>query len=97
MAVNGMTVIYYAARPLNTPRIVMMAAVSTAMLTAVVTMGTAFSLTALSFAAWLVLIVLTLLVVPVQMSLEKLFDLCSAALEARHSRISRRRSQRNGE
>jgi len=89
MAVNGMTVIYYAARPLNMPRIVMMAGVSAAMLLAMATMGATFSLSALSFSAWLVLIVLVLLVVPVQMSFEKLFDKCSALLETRR-RPSRR-------
>ena len=67
MAVNGLMVIYYAPRPLDVKRIVLLAAMSLAMFIAVVFYGEIFSLTALSFAAWLVLIVLVLLVVPIQM------------------------------
>ena len=92
MAVNGMTVICYAARPLNPPRLVMVVSVSTALLLAFLFMGAVFSLSPLSFAAWLVLVVLVLLVVPVQMSFEKLFDRCAAALEVRRARRARRRT-----
>ena len=91
MAVNGLMVIYYAARPLDLKRIILLAAMTTAMFVAVVFYGEIFSLTALSFAAWLVLIVLVLLVVPIQMGLEWCFDRCSAALERRRERREKRR------
>ena len=94
MAVNGLMVIYYAARPLDVKRIVLLAAMSLAMFIAVVFYGEIFSLTALSFAAWLVLIVLVLLVVPIQMGLEWCFDRCSAALERRRERREKRRRAR---
>ncbi|MFR3921128.1 MAG: hypothetical protein ACLTYN_03255 [Dysosmobacter welbionis] len=70
MAVNGLMVIYYAARPLDAKRLVLLVAMSAAMFVAVVFYGAFFSLSSLSFAAWLVLIVLVLLVVPIQMGLE---------------------------
>ena len=57
-----------------------------ALLMAVITQGTLFSMVALSFPAWLVLIVLALLVVPIQMAFERVFDRCSALLEARRQR-----------
>ena len=91
MAVNGLMVIYYAARPLDLKRIILLAAMTTAMLVAVVFYGEIFSLTALSFAAWLVLIVLVLLVVPIQMGLEWCFDRCTAALDRRRERLAKRR------
>ena len=91
MAVNGLMVIYYAARPLDLKRIILLAAMSIAMFIAVVFYGEIFSLTPLSFAAWLVLIVLVLLVVPIQMGLEWCFDRISAALDRRRERRQRRR------
>ena len=45
----------------------------------------------LSFAAWLVLIVLVLLVVPIQMGLEWCFDRCTTALDRRRERLAKRR------
>ena len=52
-------------------------------------------MSALSFAAWLVLIVLVLLVVPVQMTFEKLFDRAAALLDRRAERRARRRNARS--
>lgn len=94
MAVNGLMVIYYAARPLDAKRIILLVSMSIAMLAAVLFYGEVFSLTALSFAGWLVLVVLVLLVVPTQMGLERLFDKCSALLERRRVRKERRRGAR---
>ena len=86
MAINGLTVICYAARPLNIPRLILIVSMAAALLMAVITQGTLFSMVALSFPAWLVLIVLALLVVPIQMAFERVFDRCSALLEARRQR-----------
>ena len=95
MAVNGLTVIYYAARPLDLKHILLLVTMSAAMLLAVVLYGGVFAMSALSFAAWLVLIVLVLLVVPVQMTFEKLFDRTAAFLDRRAERRARRRNVRN--
>ena len=92
MAINGLTVLYYAGRPLNGPRLGLLCSMSAAMLLTILTMGGTFSLSPLSFEAWLVLIVLSLLVVPVQMSFERLFDHVSAVLSA----YGERRRQRKG-
>ena len=94
MAVNGLTVIYYAARPLDLKRTILLAAMGIAMLAAVIFYGGLFSLSPLSFAAWLVLIVLVLLVVPIQMGLERCFDRISAALDRLRERRSHRRKRR---
>ncbi len=94
MAVNGLTVIYYAARPLDLKRTVLLVSMAVGLFVAMVFFGQLFSLSALSFPAWLVLIVLVLLVVPVQMSFERLFDRCAAALERRRTRREKRRAAR---
>ena len=94
MAVNGLTVIYYAARPLDLKRLILLVTMAVAMLVAVVFYGDVFSLSPLSFAAWLVLIVLVLLVVPIQMGLERIFDRCAAFLERRAQRRAKRRNVR---
>jgi cation-transporting ATPase E len=91
MAINGLTVIYYAARPLNPPRKALLISMTAAMAGAMLTMGDAFSLSPLSPPAWLVLVVLALLVVPIQMGFEKLFDRASEALDARRRTGRRRR------
>ena len=91
MAVNGLMVSYYAARPLDAKRLVLLVAMSAAMFVAVVFYGAFFSLSSLSFAAWLVLIVLVLLVVPIQMGLEWCFDRCTTALDRRRERLAKRR------
>ena len=91
MAVNGLMVIYSAARPLDAKRLVLLVAMSAAMFVAVVFYGAFFSLSSLSFAAWLVLIVLVLLVVPIQMGLEWCFDRCTTALDRRRERLAKRR------
>ena len=92
MAINGILVIYYAARPLDVKRWVLLIAMAVGLLIAMIFYGEVFSLTALSFAAWLVLIVLALLVVPIQMGFEWLFDWCSEALSRRRERRRARRS-----
>ena len=96
MATNGILVIYYAVRPLDVKRWVLLIAMAVGLLIAMIFYGEVFSLTALSFAAWLVLIVLALLVVPIQMGFERLFDLCSAALARRRERKHARRSSKAG-
>ncbi len=92
MAINGILVIYYAARPLDIKRWALLIAMAVGLLIAMIFYGEVFSLTALSFAAWLVLIVLALLVVPIQMGFEWLFDRCSEALSRRRERRRARRS-----
>jgi len=94
MAVNGLTVIYYAARPLDLKRILLLVTMSAAMFFSVVFFGGVFALSALSFAAWLVLVALVLLVVPIQMTLERVFDRCTAALDRRRERRAKRRNAR---
>lgn len=94
MAVNGLTVIYYAARPLDAKRIALLVTMSVALLAAILFFGEVFALSGLSFAAWLVLIVLVLLVVPVQMTLERIFDKCSAFFTARAEKKARRKGAR---
>ena len=85
MAINCLMVIYYAARPMDLKRTVMLASMTTAMVIAVVFFGDLFSLSlkGLSFAGWLVLAAMALLVVPTQMLLERLFDRCSTVLSRR--------------
>ena len=95
MAVNGLTVIYYAARPIDRRHLALLGAMSAAMLVAVVRFGEVFALTGLSFAAWLVLVALVLLVVPVQMTIERLFDRCAAVLDRQTERRTRRSSARS--
>lgn len=92
MAVNGLMVIYYAARPLNFPRTVLLVSMTASLLVVILTAGSSFSMHALSFAAWLVLVVLVLLVVPIQMGFEKLFDRCSKLVE-KHRKQQKRRAK----
>ena len=94
MAVNGLTVLCYAARPINLPRVILIGLMAVGLLVAMIAWGPVFSLTGLDLIGWLVLIVLTALVVPVQMGLEKLFDRASALLAARRERRSRRAAHR---
>jgi cation-transporting ATPase E len=94
MAVNGVTVICYAARPLNFPRLALIVSMSAALVVSMLTMGPAFSIQPMTAPAWLVCVVLTALVVPVQMGFEKLFDRCSERLRARAERSARRRTAR---
>ncbi len=94
MAINCLMVIYYAARPLDWKRVLLLASMSAAVLIAVVFFGEVFSLSGLSFAGWLVLVALALLVVPTQMLLERLFDRCSAALARRAGGRARCRGSR---
>jgi len=96
MAINGMTVICYASRPLNTPRLTMLIAMGAALAVSMIFNGAAFSMTGLSFSAWLVMIVLALLVVPIQMWFERVFDRCSAALDRRQEENRRRKDARRG-
>ena len=94
MAVNGLTVLCYAARPMNLPRAIMIALMAVGLLIAMIAWGPVFSLTGLDLIGWLVLIVLTALVIPVQMGLEKLFDRVSALLAARGERRAKRAARR---
>ena len=94
MAVNGLTVLCYAARPVNLPRVIMIALMAVGLLIAMIAWGPVFSLTGLDLIGWLVLIVLTALVVPVQIGLEKLFDRVSALLAARGERRAKRAARR---
>ena len=94
MAVNGLTVLCYASRPVNLPRLVMIAGMALGLAAAMIAWGPVFSLTGLNLIGWLVLIVLTALVVPVQMGLEKLFDRASAYLAAHRKRAARRAARR---
>ena len=82
MGINGLMVIYYAARPLNFPRTVLLVSMSVSFLIVTVTAGASFSMHALSGAAWLVLVVLVGLLVPTQIGFEKLFDWCSTRMAA---------------
>ena len=79
------------ARPVRTALLVLMGA---GMFIAIVFYGNVFSMSSLSFAAWLVLVALALLVVPIQMGLEKLFDRCSVILARRAEYKARRRAAR---
>ena len=94
MAVNGLTVLCYAARPMNLPRVILIGLMAAGLLIAMIAWGPVFSLTGLDLIGWLVLIVLTALVVPVQMGLEKLFDRVSALLAARGERRAKRAARR---
>ena len=95
LGINCLMVIYYAARPLDAKRVVLLASMSVCLVVAVVFFGDFFSLSLreLSFAGWLVLAAMALLVVPAQMLLQRLFDQCSAALDRRAERRARRRDR----
>ncbi len=86
MALNGLTVIYYAARPLDWRHTALILSMAAGLLVAILFFRGLFNLSELSFAAWLILIALALLVVPVQMTLEQIFDHFSALLEHRRHR-----------
>ena len=94
MAVNGITVLCYASRPVNPPRIAMIVLMAAGLLIAMIAWGPVFSLTGLDLIGWLVLIVLSALVIPVQMGLEKLFDRVSALLGRRRERKAGRAARR---
>ena len=98
MGINGLMVIYYAARPLNFPRTVLLVSMSVSFLIVTVTAGPSFSVHPLSFAAWLVLVVLVGLLVPTQIGFEKAFDWFSAHMAARRQarEESRGRRRRRG-
>ena len=94
MAINGLMVIYYAARPLDWKRRALLITMSVGVVLSVVFLGDLFSMSSLSLPGWLVLVALSMLVVPIQMGLERIFDRCSALLSARSSRARKRRSTR---
>ena len=92
--VMGWTIIFFLplfVRQASTALLVLM---GLGMFIAIVFYGSVFSLSSLSFAAWLVLVALALLVVPIQIGLEMLFDRCSALLARRAERKARRRTAR---
>ncbi len=95
MAANGLTVLYYVARPLDLKRGLLLGTMCGAMLVALLTMGGLFSLSPLSFPGLLVMIVLVMLVVPCNMYLERLFDAVSRVLLRRRESRERRRSARS--
>jgi cation-transporting ATPase E len=98
MGINGLMVIYYAARPLNFPRTVLLVSMSVSFLIVTVTAGASFSMHALSFAAWLVLVVLVGLLVPTQIGFEKLFDWFSTQMAVRRqAREESRRRRKHAE
>ena len=86
MTLNGLTVIYYAARPLNKRRIALILTMGAAAVIAMVSMPGLFSLAPLSFSGWLVLIALCLLVYPFQTTFENLFSKFSALRERRRAK-----------
>ena len=90
MAINGILVIYYAARPLDWKRRLLLISMSTAVVLAVTFFGDLFSMARLHLGSCLVLMALAMLVIPIQMGLEHLFDWCSALLERYHAWIARR-------
>ena len=94
MAVNGLLVIYYAARPLDWRRGLLIGAMACGILSALLFAQDLFSIGGLSFAGVLVLVVLALLVVPIQMGLEHLFDQCSLRLARHRARQERRNKTR---
>lgn len=94
MGINGLMVIYYAARPLNFPRTVLLVSMSASFLIVTVTAGSSFSMHSLTFAAWLVLVVLVGLLVPTQIGFEKLFDYCSIRMAARRQMREESRKRR---
>lgn len=98
MGINGLMVIYYAARPLNFPRTALLVSMSVSFLIVTVTAGASFSMHALSGAAWLVLVVLVGLQVPTQIGFEKLFDWCSTRMAVRRqAREESRRRRKHAE
>ena len=90
MAINGLAVIYYAAKPIDTKHVVLLVSMALAFLLAFFFAGSFFAMTALDLGGWLILIVLSLLVLPIQMTFERIFDRCSAFF----ARIRERRAQR---
>lgn len=86
MTINGLTVIYYAARPLNKRRIALILTMGAAAVIAMFSMPKLFSLAPLSFSGWLVLIALCLLVYPFQTTFENLFSKFSALRERRQAK-----------
>lgn len=67
---------------------------SASFLIVTVTAGSSFSMHSLTFAAWLVLVVLVGLLVPTQIGFEKLFDYCSTRMAARRQMREESRKRR---
>lgn len=94
MAINGLMVIYYAARPLDWKRRALLITMSAAVVLLVVLFGDLFSMSSLSLPGWLVLVALSMLVVPIQIGLERIFDRCSTLISARSTRVKKRHNTR---
>ena len=94
MGINGLMVLYYAARPLDLKRRILIGAMAFGVFFSLLFLRDLISIGSLDFIGWLVLIALSLLVVPIQMGLERIFDHCAAFLDARRPRLSKRRSTR---
>ena len=94
MAINGLTVICYAARPLDGKRRTLVVLMALGLILALRFYGDFFSVSGLGFVGSLVLVALALLVIPIQMGLERVFDLCSAFLEPHRGRAQKRKKTR---
>lgn len=90
MGINGLTVICYAARPMDIRHLLLVGTMGTLLGLALFHWGAFFTIAPLSFVGTLVLVALALLVIPVQMSLERIFDRCTALLESRKTRAKKR-------
>lgn len=92
MTVNGLSVLYYTARPLNAMRTVLLISMTVCSFAAIILAPGFFSLAAPSFTGWLVLIALASLVYPFQTTVETLFQRISDSVERkREKRLAKQR------
>lgn len=94
VAVNGVTVLYYAVQPFNVRRVALIVLSALGMLLSMVLFGELFSLYSLSFVSWLVLAVLSMLVIFIQMVWERFFALCDRMIEKLKDRRLHRADRR---
>ena len=74
MTMNGLTAIYYAARPLNKLRSALIAVMAVTAVVCMFTQQTLFNLTPLSLVGWLILVALLVMVYPFQTTLHVLAE-----------------------
>ena len=74
MTMNGLTAIYYAARPLNKLRSALIAVMAVTAVVCMFTQQTLFNLTPLSLVGWLILVALLVMVYPFQTTLHVLVE-----------------------
>ena len=86
MTVNGLSVLYYTARPLNAMRTVLLISMTVCSFAAMILAPGFFSLAAPSFTGWLVLIALASLVYPFQTTVETLFQRISDSVERKQEK-----------